>query len=127
LLRKGPVDGALGNWRISHRRYDGASRATFQNQVLPDSYDESFTGKNLSRGAQEPCASTEWPPGRLPGSFFECAKTVFDENSLVTILHLPDSSDLAPSDLWLFGQIKISLAGRVFNDVGEVLEAVPEF
>jgi hypothetical protein len=51
----------------------------------------------------------------------------FDENSLVTVPHPPFSSDLAPSDFWLFGHMKISLAGPVFNDVDELLEVVIEF
>jgi hypothetical protein len=51
----------------------------------------------------------------------------FNENSLITVPSPPYSPDLAPSDFWLFGQIKISLAGRVFNDVDELLEAVIQF
>jgi hypothetical protein len=34
---------------------------------------------------------------------------------------------LAPSDFWLFGHIKTSVAGRVFNHADELLEAVIEF
>jgi hypothetical protein len=61
----------------------------------------------------------------LSGSFFECIKT--DEDSLVVIPHLPYIPDLAPSDFWLFGHVKTSLAGRAFNDIDELLEAVIEF
>jgi hypothetical protein len=50
----------------------------------------------------------------------------FDENSLVTVPHPLYSPDLAPSDFWLFGRIKASFAGRVFNDAGELSEAVIE-
>jgi hypothetical protein len=35
--------------------------------------------------------------------------------------------DLAPSNFWLFGDINISLAGCVFNDIDEILESVIEF
>jgi hypothetical protein len=48
----------------------------------------------------------------------------FNENSLVTVLDPPYSPDLAPPDLWVFGHIKPSLAGRVFHDVNEFREAV---
>jgi hypothetical protein len=34
---------------------------------------------------------------------------------------------LVPSDFWLFGCIKTSLAGRVFNCADELLEVVIEF
>jgi hypothetical protein len=51
----------------------------------------------------------------------------FKENSLVTVPHPPHSPDLTQSDFWLFGHIKTSLAGRVFNDVNEFFDAVIEF
>jgi hypothetical protein len=60
----------------------------------------------------------------LSGSFFECAKTIFDGNSLVTVLRPSYSPDLALSDFWLFGHVKTSLAGRVFNDTDEFVESV---
>jgi hypothetical protein len=50
----------------------------------------------------------------------------FDEKYLVAILPLSYSSDLASSDFWLFGYIKTYLAGRVFNDLDEPLEAIIE-
>jgi hypothetical protein len=34
---------------------------------------------------------------------------------------------LTPSDFWLFGHIKTSLAGRAFNAVEKLLEDVTEF
>jgi hypothetical protein len=43
-----------------------------------------------------------------------------------TVLHLTYSPDLTPSDFWLFGHIKTSLAGPVFNDANQLLEAVTE-
>jgi hypothetical protein len=48
-------------------------------------------------------------------------------DSLVTIPHSPYSLDLAPSDFWLFGHIKTTLAGRLFNDADELREAAIEF
>jgi hypothetical protein len=53
-------------------------------------------------------------------------QNIFDENSLVAVLHLPCSPDLAPSDVCLFSQIKTSLTGRAFNDVDKLLEAAIE-
>jgi histone-lysine N-methyltransferase SETMAR len=54
-------------------------------------------------------------------------KQFVDGNSLVTVPHPPYSPDLAPFDFCLFSHIKISLAGRVFNDADELLEVVIEF
>jgi hypothetical protein len=51
----------------------------------------------------------------------------FDENPLPTVPHLPYSHDLVPSDFWLCGHIRISFAGRVFNDADELFEAIIEF
>jgi hypothetical protein len=36
----------------------------------------------------------------------------------------PDSSDLAPSDFYLFGNVKRNLAGLSFESADELLEAV---
>jgi hypothetical protein len=60
----------------------------------------------------------------LSGSFVEFIKTVLNENSLAIVSHPPSSPDLAPSDFWLFEYMKTSLAGPVFNDADEFLEAV---
>jgi hypothetical protein len=54
-------------------------------------------------------------------------QNIVNENSLVTVPHPPYSPDLAPSDFWLSGHIKASLAGRVFNDVSELLEGSSNF
>jgi hypothetical protein len=45
----------------------------------------------------------------------------------VTVPHPLCSSDLAPSDFWLFGHIKTSFADREFNDVDGFLEPVIMF
>jgi hypothetical protein len=45
----------------------------------------------------------------------------------VTVPCPPDNPDLPQSDFWLFGHINISLAGRVFNDIDELLDAVIGF
>jgi hypothetical protein len=63
----------------------------------------------------------------LPSSFFESLKIVFDENSLVIVLHPPYSPGVGSSDFSLFGHIKPSLSGRVFNNIDELFEAVIEF
>jgi histone-lysine N-methyltransferase SETMAR len=41
--------------------------------------------------------------------------------------HAPYSPDKAPSDYWLFRQLKIFLRGKKFNTTGEVRSAVEEF
>jgi hypothetical protein len=50
------------------------------------------------RGKEKPCTLTECPPGQLRGSFLQCVKTVFDENSLAIVPHSRDSPDLTPFD-----------------------------
>jgi histone-lysine N-methyltransferase SETMAR len=37
------------------------------------------------------------------------------------------SPDLAPSDFWLFGHLKTSLAGRMFDEPGELLDGIRSF
>jgi hypothetical protein len=63
----------------------------------------------------------------VAGFIARICQNSFDENSLVSVLHPGCSADLAPSDFWLFGHIKTSLAGHVFDDVDELLEAIIEF
>jgi histone-lysine N-methyltransferase SETMAR len=37
------------------------------------------------------------------------------------------SPDLAPSDFWLFGHLKNSLTGRMFDDPEELLDGITTF
>jgi hypothetical protein len=99
----------------------------FQSRVLPESYHGSFAGESLSGWGKRSYTSPECPPGQSAGSFSECVKTVFDEQSLVTVPHPSCSSDLAPADLFLFGHIKTFLAGRVFNDINCLLRQLSSF
>jgi hypothetical protein len=62
----------------------------------------------------------------LSGLFFESVTTFLSENSLVTVRRRPDNPGLAPFNFWLFAYIKTSLAGGVFSDVNELLQAVIE-
>jgi hypothetical protein len=41
--------------------------------------------------------------------------------------YLPDISDIAPSDFWLFGHVKNSLAGRTFDEPEQLLDEITEF
>jgi histone-lysine N-methyltransferase SETMAR len=41
--------------------------------------------------------------------------------------HPPYSPDLAPSDFWLFGDVKTSLVGQTFDEPEQLLEAITEF
>jgi ABC-type transporter Mla MlaB component len=61
------------------------------------------------------------------GSFSKCIKTVFYDNFIVIGAHPPNNSDLAPSDFWLFGDLKRSVANRVFNEIHDLFEAVIGF
>jgi hypothetical protein len=62
---------------------------------------------------------------RVPSS--KASEQFLDDNSLVIVLHPPSSSDLTPSDFWLFGQIWASLTGPIFNDIDELPELVSKF
>jgi hypothetical protein len=95
----------------------------FQHRALPYLYHGFFACESISGREEKSCTSTKWLPGQLSGSFFECVKTVSDENSLVTVHYPPDSSYLALSDFCLFGHIKMSLAGSEFNNANELPEA----
>jgi hypothetical protein len=44
------------------------------------------------------------------------------ENEIVHLPHPALSSDLAPSDFWLFGHMKAALAEQVFDQLEELLE-----
>jgi hypothetical protein len=48
-------------------------------------------------------------------------------NQLLHVPHPPYSPDLAPLDFWLFGRIKIGVAGRSSADPEGLLEGVLEF
>jgi hypothetical protein len=48
----------------------------------------------------------------------------FNENRMKSAPHLPYSSDLAPSDFYLFGYVKRCLAGLSFEDADQLLAAV---
>jgi hypothetical protein len=45
---------------------------------------------------------------------------------LIAVPHPPYSPGLALSDFWIFGHITTSIADYVFNDIGELLEAIVE-
>jgi hypothetical protein len=47
------------------------------------------------------------------------------ENRLQILTHPPYSPDLAPSDFFLFGHVKHSLAGAAFASRSELFEAIP--
>jgi histone-lysine N-methyltransferase SETMAR len=48
----------------------------------------------------------------------------FNENRIRSAPHPPYSSDLAPSDFYLFGYVKKCLAGLSFEDADQLLAAV---
>jgi hypothetical protein len=49
-----------------------------------------------------------------------------EENGLRLALHSPYSSDLAPSDFFLFGYVKEPFKGMVFLSYEELLDAIDE-
>jgi hypothetical protein len=65
--------------------------------------------------------------GNCPVHFSKVTEQFFIDDQLLYVPHSPYSPDLAPSDFWLFGRIKIGLAGRSFAKPEELLEDVREF
>jgi hypothetical protein len=48
-------------------------------------------------------------------------------NHISRVPQLAYSPDLAPSDFWLFGHLKNSLTGRMFDDPEEFLDVITSF
>jgi hypothetical protein len=46
------------------------------------------------------------------------------QQQIVRMPHPPDYPDISPSDFWLFGHVKNSLAGRTFDVPEQLLEAI---
>jgi hypothetical protein len=55
------------------------------------------------------------------------ANEFFEANRTVRVPQPPCSPDLAPSDFWLFGNLKESLAGQTFDDPEELFDAIIDF
>jgi hypothetical protein len=49
------------------------------------------------------------------------------ENHVLHVPHPPYGPDLAPSDFWLFGDVKTALVCQRFEEPKKLLEAVTEF
>jgi hypothetical protein len=59
--------------------------------------------------------------------FSKLSLKFFDENSLRRVPLPLYSSDIAPSDFWLFGHMKIALEGSHFKEPENLLETITEF
>jgi hypothetical protein len=55
------------------------------------------------------------------------AEHFLEANDILRIPHPLYSPDLAPSDFWLFGRIKTTLAGAKFDEAEQLLNAITEF
>jgi hypothetical protein len=56
--------------------------------------------------------------------FLNASEQFSIENQIVHLPHPALSTDLAPSDFWFFGHMKAALAGQVFDQLEELLEAI---
>jgi histone-lysine N-methyltransferase SETMAR len=81
-----------------------------------------------------------FPRGRIPHTrrlqlhldncrvhFSKATEQFITENHIGRVPHPPYSPDLAPSDFWLFGHVKTSLVGQIFDEPEQLLEAITEF
>jgi hypothetical protein len=80
-----------------------------------------------------------FPRGRIPQTcrlqlhldncrvyFSKPTEQLITENHIGRVPHPFYSSDLAPSDFWLFGRVKISLVGQTFGWPEQLLEVITE-
>jgi transposase len=59
--------------------------------------------------------------------FSKASEQFMTENHIGRVPHPPYSPDRALLDFWLFGHVKISLAGQTFDEPEQLLEAIIEF
>jgi histone-lysine N-methyltransferase SETMAR len=59
--------------------------------------------------------------------FSKATEQFMTENHIRRVPHPPYSPDFAPSDFWLFGHLKTSLAGQTFDDPEQPLEGIAKF
>jgi hypothetical protein len=87
-----------------------------------------------------PMVAKAFPRGRIPHTrrlqlclnncrvhFSNATEQFITENYIGGALHPPYSPDLAPSDFWLFGHVKTSFVGQIFDEPEQLLEAITEF
>jgi hypothetical protein len=56
--------------------------------------------------------------------FSKVAEQFLEANDILRILHPPSSPDFAPSDFWLFGRVKTTLASAKFDKPEQLLNAI---
>jgi transposase len=59
--------------------------------------------------------------------FSKATEQFITENRIGRVPHPPYSPDLTPSNFWLFGHVKTSLVGQIFDEPERRLEAITEF
>jgi hypothetical protein len=52
------------------------------------------------------------------------ASETFEHDGITRLCHPPDIPDLSPADFWLFGYIKGTLEGFLFQDINEARERI---
>jgi hypothetical protein len=88
----------------------------------------------------EPLLRGIFPDGRKPHSrrlnehldngrvqHSKASDAIFAENDIVRVPYSAYSSDLAPSDFWLFGHINDALAARKFTGPVDLLDGIQAF
>jgi histone-lysine N-methyltransferase SETMAR len=87
-----------------------------------------------------PMVTKVFPRGRIPHAhrlqlhldncrvhFSRATEQFITENDVGHVPHQPYSLDLAPSDFWMFGHVKISLGDQIFHELEQLLEVLTEF
>jgi hypothetical protein len=105
----GVVGFHVANLLTSQRSFDSEY---FNNKILQPLVDKFFP-----QGKKSPTPRLMVHLDNYRVHFSKRSHTLFDENSLRRVPQQPYSSDLAPSDFWLFGDIKIALHRQKFEEL----------
>jgi hypothetical protein len=100
----------------------------------------TFNSQYFGENVVTPFMSKEFPQGRhcrAPGLYYhidQCrvhfskvSDNFFAENEIVCVPHPPYKPDFRLSDCWLFGHMKVSLAGKFFSRPEELLDGINAF
>jgi hypothetical protein len=100
---------------------------TFNSQYLLDDVMALLESKVFPQGrwCRAPRLDCHVQNGRV--HFSNVSDNFFAENEIVRVLYPLDNLDLTPSDFWIFGHMKVSLAGKSFSRPEELLDCINAF
>jgi hypothetical protein len=100
----------------------------------------SFNSEDFMNHVLASMVTKVFPRGRIPQTprlqhhldncrvdFSKATEQFITENHSGRVPHPPCGPDLAPLDLWLFGNVNTSLVGQTFDEPEQLLEGITEF